>query len=136
MKLLERQLIGLNLSYLTESSRLSAKALFRRLTVLPVEFLRALSVISLLLFLTFINHLPNSVKSTCHLFADDCLLYRQINSKHDTEILQNDLLSLEHWAVVSGGASTPELGGRGTQAMALNPSSRKTYITLYKFMSP
>jgi len=25
-------------------------------------------------------------------------VYRQINSKQDTEILQNDLLCLEHWA--------------------------------------
>ena len=56
------------------------------------------SILGPLLFFTFINDLPNSVKSTCHLFADDCLLYRQINSKHNTEILQNNLLSLEHWA--------------------------------------
>ena len=36
------KLIGLNLSYLTVSSRLFVKALLWRLLVLPVEFLRAL----------------------------------------------------------------------------------------------
>jgi len=45
------------------------------------------SVLGPLLLLIFIIDLPNSIKSTCCLFADDCLLYRQINSKHDTEIL-------------------------------------------------
>ena len=37
-------------------------------------------------------------KSTCSLFADDCLFYRQIHSKCDSDILQNDLLCQEHWA--------------------------------------
>ena len=48
------------------------------------------SVLGTLLLLTFINDLPNSIESTCCLFADDYLLYLQIDSKHDTEILQND----------------------------------------------
>ena len=51
-----------------------------------------------LLFLVFINDLPSCIKSTCCLFADDCLLYRQIHSKHDSDVLQNDLHCLEHWA--------------------------------------
>ena len=51
-----------------------------------------------LLFLIFINDLPLGITSHCRLFADDCLLYRQIGSKSDVDILQQDLSSLELWA--------------------------------------
>ena len=43
-----------------------------------------------LLFLCHINDLPDAVKSTVRLFADDCLLYRHT--------LQHDLQQLEIWA--------------------------------------
>ena len=33
----------------------------------------------------------------CSLFADDCLVYRKIESERDIEILQNDLTNLELW---------------------------------------
>ena len=56
------------------------------------------SVLSPLLFLIFINDLPLGINSTCCLFADNCLLYRQIDSMSDANILQQDLSSLEIWA--------------------------------------
>ncbi|KAL8564564.1 hypothetical protein ACOMHN_003322 [Nucella lapillus] len=51
-----------------------------------------------LLFLCHINDLPDTVKSQVRLFADDCLLYREINSFQDHLQLQNDLCQLETWA--------------------------------------
>ena len=56
------------------------------------------SVLGPLLFLIFINDLPLGITSHCRLFTDDCLLYRQIGSKSDVDILQQDLSSLELWA--------------------------------------
>ena len=56
------------------------------------------TVLEPLLFLCHINDLPERVKSQVRLFADDCLLYREINSPTDHHILQNDLKELERWA--------------------------------------
>jgi hypothetical protein len=44
-----------------------------------------------ILILCHINDLPNSVKSSVSLFADDCLLYREINNENNHTTLQNDL---------------------------------------------
>ena len=56
------------------------------------------TILEPLLFLAYINDLPGIISSCCSLFADDCLLYRQINNKDDQEILQNYLHNLEQWA--------------------------------------
>ena len=46
--------------------------------------------------------ISDTVKSQVRLFADDCLLYRQIKSQTDHSILQNDLIELEKWAAKWG----------------------------------
>ena len=51
----------------------------------------------LFLFLIFINDLPDNIRSSVRLFADDCVLYRNINSLTDCQILQEDLNSLAQW---------------------------------------
>ena len=56
------------------------------------------TVLGPLLFLCHINDLPDRVKSHIRLFADDCLLYRAINSMTDHLQLQKDLDNLQEWA--------------------------------------
>ena len=57
------------------------------------------TVLGPLMFLLFINDIGKEVKeSKLRLFADDCLLYRDIRSTSDMEALQKDLDSLSNWA--------------------------------------
>ena len=55
------------------------------------------TVLGPLLFLAYINDLPDCVSSTTRMFADDCLVYRRINSIEDSKALQSDLDNLQQW---------------------------------------
>ena len=51
------------------------------------------SVLGPVLFLIFINDLLDNIRSSVRLFADDCVLYRNIHSLQDCLALQEDLTS-------------------------------------------
>ncbi|PIK55642.1 putative RNA-directed DNA polymerase from mobile element jockey-like [Apostichopus japonicus] len=55
------------------------------------------TVLGPLLFLVYINNLPDCVASDVRMFADDLILYRQINSHSDCDNLQKDINSLCNW---------------------------------------
>ena len=44
------------------------------------------------------NDVPDRVASGIKMFADDCVIFRNINSGEDHSALQSDLNSLEAWA--------------------------------------
>ena len=56
------------------------------------------TVLGTLLFLFFVDDIPGAVSSTVHLYADDILLYRAVNSAEDCDRLQYDLNALHKWA--------------------------------------
>ena len=55
------------------------------------------TVLGPILFLVFINDLPDCVKSPTRLFAEDCVVYRTIDSEEDARELQTDLDNLQKW---------------------------------------
>ena len=56
------------------------------------------SVLGPLLFLCFINDLPDQIKCKVKLYTDDVLIYTTINTVEDCHRLQSDLITLEQWA--------------------------------------
>ena len=52
-----------------------------------------------LLFLIYINDLPEKITSSLKLFADDSYMYRVINNAQDNLELQNDLDILSEWEI-------------------------------------
>ncbi len=57
------------------------------------------SVLGPILFVIFINDLPECVSSEVFLFADDTKLFRDIETEEDVELIQHDLNNLFDWSV-------------------------------------
>ena len=56
------------------------------------------SVLGPLLFVVYINDLPDVVKSNILLFADDTKIFLQVKSIEDSILLQKDIDALERWS--------------------------------------
>ena len=71
-------------------------------TTLWAEVLRGVpqgSVLGIILFLIYVNELPELIKSSIKLFADDSKVWHKITSENDIQILQQDLTELDQWSV-------------------------------------
>ena len=56
------------------------------------------SVLGPLLFVPYVNDLPELTKSNTFLFTDDIKIFRAITNTNDQDILQQDLSILEQWS--------------------------------------
>ena len=56
------------------------------------------TVLAHLLFLSYINDLPDRITSKIHLYADNVLLYSTFSSAEDCYTLQDDLNTLNKWS--------------------------------------
>lgn len=55
------------------------------------------TVLGPLLFLAYIDDLPNCVSSSIHLIADGCVLFREITISNDVPALQSDINAINSW---------------------------------------
>ena len=55
------------------------------------------SVLGPLLFILFVNDMPDVVKSHIQMFADDTKVYREVNNPPEAQLLQDDIDALEDW---------------------------------------
>jgi len=55
------------------------------------------SILGPLLFILFVNDLPDWIKSEIKMFADDTKIWCKITQQMDSTALQNDLIQLQHW---------------------------------------
>ena len=58
------------------------------------------SVLGPVLFVIFINDMPNTVESDVFLYADDTKLFREITSESDSRTMQADLENLFKWSEI------------------------------------
>ena len=56
------------------------------------------SVLGPMLFVCYINHLPEAITSCINMYADDTKMFRKINNKINSKVLQRDLDELGTWA--------------------------------------
>ena len=56
------------------------------------------SVLGPMLFVIYINDMPEMVESSAYLFPDDTTIFREIGEENDEKMLQADLGSLQSWS--------------------------------------
>ena len=56
------------------------------------------SVLGHILFIIFINDMPDIIESTCQMFADDAKVFCKVNTNDDSMRLQDDLTRLSEWS--------------------------------------
>ena len=49
------------------------------------------TILGTILFLIYINDIADNLRCKCRLYADDCVLYDEVNSIDDVKLLQEDL---------------------------------------------
>ena len=87
------KLESIGISGISKKQRVLINGISSELTCVTSGVLQG-SVLGTLLFILYINDLPEIVKSYCKLFADDAKIYKEINDVEDFEDIQVDLFKL------------------------------------------
>jgi hypothetical protein len=59
------------------------------------------SVLGPLLFNIFVNDIVNNINSNVRLFADDCVVYKEISNANDESVVQTDLDEISKWVKIN-----------------------------------
>ncbi len=82
------------------------------------------SVLGPILFVIYINDLPDAVDSQIKMFADDTKIYRRIDSNTDYEMLQHDIENLQTWTMRWQMQFHPD---KCKTLHVMDPDSKRTY---------
>ena len=82
------------------------------------------SVLGPILFVIYINDLPDAVDSRIKMFADDTKIYRRIEGETDCDALQHDLDNLQTWANTWQMSFHPE---KCKTLHVMDPEAKNTY---------
>lgn len=85
-----------------------------------MESPKVVSVLGPILFVIYINDMPNCVDAAAYIFADDTKVYKEIKKTNDRTSLQSDLDSLQTWS------DTWLLKFHPNKCKAMSISNRKT----------
>ena len=95
------------------------------------------SVLGPLLFLVYINDLPDLLLSEAKLFADDTSLFSTVfDLVGSSEILNNDLSAVKNWAFQWKMAFNPDSNKQATEVVFSHKRTRTNHPTLYFNNSP
>jgi hypothetical protein len=94
------------------------------------------SVLGPVLFIIYVNDMPESVQSTLLLYADDAKMYRRIRSTADEAQMQNDIDALQAWATKwllifhPGKCKVMRIGSKVTPAINYHMTTNENTMTL------
>ena len=89
------------------------------------------SVLGPILFLVYINDLPNGIESTCKIFADDTSLFSKVKDETSSDTqLNNDLNKISKWAFQWKMLFNPDPSKQAIEICFSHKSENKNYPSL------
>ena len=95
------------------------------------------SILGPLLFLVYINDLPDNLESLAKLFADDTSLFSTVHGPHKSaKLLNDDLLKISNWAYKWKMLFNPDVTKQAQEVIFSRKSKKKDHTVVYFNDSP